>query len=97
MISKEQVQHIAKLARIKLTEAEEEKFSQELSSILDFVDKLSKVNTSNIERINQITGLETVIREDIASQNTEDDTRDKILKQAPDKKQDNIRVPKILE
>ena len=66
-ISTDQVEHIAKLARIELTEKEKGKFSKELSSILDYIDKLNKVDTENIRAIQQITGLETVMREDEVS------------------------------
>lgn len=96
MIDKGQVEHIAKLARIELTEKEKGKFSNELSSILDYVDKLNKVDTKNIKPIQQITGLESITRNDeVEKRNSE--TRNKILEQAPDKKDNYYKVPKILE
>jgi len=96
MISKEQVEHIAKLARIELTEKEKEKFSMELSSILDYIDKLNKVDTSKVKAISQITGMENIYREDeIRAKDI--DIKDKILKNAPSKKGDYFKVPKILE
>lgn len=49
MITKEEVQHIAKLARLGLTENEIEKFRKELSSILDYVEKLKEVDVSGVE------------------------------------------------
>ncbi|MDI6603013.1 MAG: Asp-tRNA(Asn)/Glu-tRNA(Gln) amidotransferase subunit GatC [Patescibacteria group bacterium] len=49
MISKEEVQHIAKLARLGLTEKEVKKFQKELSSILDYIEKLKEVDISKIE------------------------------------------------
>jgi len=49
MISKEEVQHIAKLARLGLTEKEIKKFQKELSSILDYIEKLKEVDVSSIE------------------------------------------------
>ena len=94
MISKQEVQHIAKLARIELNKEEEEKFQKELSSILDFVKKLDKINTDNVERMGQITGLEGVVRND--NNVLKQDFSDKILKQAPNKKSRYIKVPKIL-
>jgi len=96
MISKEQVEHIAKLARIELTKKEKEKFSNELSAILDYIDKLNQVNTGNIRPIQQITGLDNVARNDIAKTNNQD-TRNKILEQAPEKKDNYFKVPKIFE
>ncbi len=97
-ISKKQVEHIAKLARIELTEEEKEKFTKELSSILGYVEKLGKADTSKAKIIAQITGLENVMRED-KQQKTENRKQKvkKLLKEAPSKKGDYIKVPKILE
>jgi aspartyl-tRNA(Asn)/glutamyl-tRNA(Gln) amidotransferase subunit C len=95
MISKEQIEHIAKLARIELTEEEKERFTKELSSILDYVNQLNKVDASKIEGISRVTGLENIVRKD-----TEDKIRDKkykLLNEAPKRKGDYIQVPKILE
>lgn len=96
MISKEQIEHIAKLARIELTEKEKEKFTKELSSILNYVEKLNKVETKNIESIKQITELENVIRNDESGIKNQE-TRNKILKQVPKRKGDYFQVPKIFE
>jgi aspartyl-tRNA(Asn)/glutamyl-tRNA(Gln) amidotransferase subunit C len=93
---KEQVEHIAKLARIELTEKEKEKFSNELSSILDYVDKLNKVDTKNIKPIQQITGLESVMRKDEMNPKLQT-TNYKLLDGAPDKKGNYYKVPKIFE
>jgi len=94
MIPKQEVQHIAKLARIELSKKEEEKFQKELSSILDFVKKLDEINIVNVKKIGQITGLEGVVRDD--NNVLKEDFSDKILKQAPSKKGRYIKVPKIL-
>ncbi len=95
-ISKEQVEHIAKLARMGLTDEEKEKFTKELSSILNYVDKLNKVDTSKAEPIKQITGLENIVREDITEKHDKT-IRDKLIKQAPKVKGAHIQVPKILD
>ncbi len=95
-ISAEQVKHIAELARIELTDQEKEKFSKELSSILDYVGQLNEVDAKNIEAIKQITGLENVARNDEPRIRNQE-LRKKILKQAPDRKGDYFKVPKILE
>ena len=101
-ISKEKVEHIAKLARIELTKQEKEKFFKELSSILDYVEQLKQVDTSKVKSVAQITGLGNVMREDTkylprGKTGKIPDTRYKLLKQAPQKKGDYIQVPKILE
>jgi aspartyl/glutamyl-tRNA(Asn/Gln) amidotransferase C subunit len=96
MISKEQVEHIAKLARIELTEKEKEKFATELSSILEYIDKLNQANTEKTEPISQVTGLENVTREDDSGPENQK-SKDKIIAEAPAKKGDYFKVPKILE
>ena len=97
MIDKEQVEHIAKLARINLTEKEKEKFSAELSSILDYIDKLNQADISNIKPISQAMGLNNIVRDDIEIQKADIEMRKKILKGAPEKKDNYFKVPKILE
>lgn len=63
-LTREQVLHVAKLARLGLTEKEIEKFQRELSSILDYVEMLNEVKTDGIEPTSQVTGLANVIRKD---------------------------------
>lgn len=63
-LTRDQVLHIAKLARLNLTEKEIDKMTSELSSILQYVDILNDVNTENIEPTAQVTGLENALRED---------------------------------
>lgn len=63
-LTKEQVEHIAKLARLKLSEAEIAKFQTQLSGILDYVEQLNEVGTDNVEPTAQVTGLTNVTRED---------------------------------
>ena len=60
-----QVRHIAKLARLTIRDDEVEKFSKELSAILDYIAKLQEVNTKNVEHTAQVTGLSNVFREDV--------------------------------
>jgi len=64
MLSEEQVRHIAKLARITLTDAEVKKFSGQLSGILDYMDILNEIDTKNVEPTLQVTGLKNVTRAD---------------------------------
>jgi len=64
MLSEEEVKHVAKLARITLTDAEVKKFSTQLSGVLDYMDILSEVDVSETEGTNQVTGLNNVMRED---------------------------------
>ncbi len=63
-ISRKDVQHIARLARIELSAAEKAKFEKELSAILDFVAKLNEVDTSGVEPLTGGTELMNVMRDD---------------------------------
>ncbi len=64
MITQEQVKHIAKLARLGLKDEDVEKFSKQLSSIMEYVEKLNEVDVKDVEPTSQVTGLENVMRED---------------------------------
>jgi len=95
MISREEVRHIAKLARLGITENEEEKFQRELSKILDYIEQLKEVDISNVLPTSHSISVENVVRKDeIKQQDLEVNKR--ILEQAPDKKEGHIRVKSIL-
>lgn len=64
MISKKEVKHIAKLARLYLDKKEEKKFQKELSSILDYVEKLKELDVSDVEPTSHSVALKNVVRED---------------------------------
>ncbi|MBI2454425.1 MAG: Asp-tRNA(Asn)/Glu-tRNA(Gln) amidotransferase subunit GatC [Parcubacteria group bacterium] len=97
MISKDEVKHIAELARIKLTESQIEKYQKELSGILDFVGKLSEVKTENIQPIRQITGLESVFRKDKDRDLLDQKSGRDLIKQAPEHKEGYVMVPEVLK
>jgi aspartyl-tRNA(Asn)/glutamyl-tRNA(Gln) amidotransferase subunit C len=63
-LSKEDVLHIAKLSKLKLSTDEVEKFRGQLSSVLDYVGELSEVDTKGVEITAQVTGLTNVFDED---------------------------------
>ena len=63
-ISKEQVKHIAKLARLKLNDEELESYTKELSSILDYIEKLNELDTANVEPLTHPIENNNVFRED---------------------------------
>jgi glutamyl-tRNA(Gln) and/or aspartyl-tRNA(Asn) amidotransferase, C subunit len=64
MLTNEQIKHIANLARLELTPEEETKYGEQLSAILNYVDKLSEVNTDNVSITAQTGGLTNAWRED---------------------------------
>ena len=64
MLNDEQVKHVAKLARIKLTDQEVKKFGKQLSSVLEYIDILAEVDTKNVPETSQVTGLKNVMDKD---------------------------------
>jgi aspartyl-tRNA(Asn)/glutamyl-tRNA(Gln) amidotransferase subunit C len=93
-IDKKEVEHICQLVRIDLTSESIEKFSRELSHIIDYVGELDLAPTENIEEIDQILGLENISREDKIEPGL---GNDKALMNAPDQENGFIKVKKILE
>jgi aspartyl-tRNA(Asn)/glutamyl-tRNA(Gln) amidotransferase subunit C len=64
MISKEDVEYLAKLARVEMNEKEIEKFSGQLSDIFKYVDLIQKIDTKDVVPTSQVTGLVNVLEED---------------------------------
>ncbi len=92
-LTREQVQEIAKLGRLELKEEEIKKFQGELSSILDYVDELQKVDVTHVGPTNQVTDLENITRHDMI---TEKDRREEMLDSAPEVEANQVKVPKVL-
>ena len=63
-LSKEQVLHIARLAKLKLTEKEVKKFQKQLSDILSYIDMLNELDISKVEPSSQVTGLKNIFKKD---------------------------------
>ncbi|KKU12970.1 MAG: Aspartyl/glutamyl-tRNA(Asn/Gln) amidotransferase subunit C [Parcubacteria group bacterium GW2011_GWC2_45_7] len=95
-LSREEVLHIAKLARLELKAEEVEKFRMQLSEILEYVGQLTKVDTAGVEPISQITGLQNVVREDVM-RGCEADTREAMLEQFPKRKGDLLETLGVFE
>lgn len=64
VLTKDQVRHVAKLANLPLTSDEEEKYSEQLSKILEYIDQLNEVDTSNVEPTFNVSGQENVMSKD---------------------------------
>ena len=93
MISKEEVKHIAGLARIGLNEKDIAKFAKDLSAVLDWVKELQAVDVKGVEPMAHITGMENVTREDRARNFG---NKEKIVELFPDKKDGFGKVKSIL-
>lgn len=96
MLSKKEVQHIAKLARLGLSEKEIEKMRRELSKILDYIEKLKEVDVSKIEPTSHSVLVENIIRSDEVKEEKLE-RRKKIIEMAPEKKEGYLKVKPILK
>jgi len=96
MITKEEVKHIAKLARLGLSEKEIEKLQRELSSILDYFEKLKEVDISGIEPTTHSILVEDVMRNDETIANRKSQIAKKMLELAPETKDGYLKVKSIL-
>lgn len=94
-VSKEDVKHIADLARIELTEEESERFTREISDVLGYIAQLGEVDTENVEPISQVTGKINVFREDAAVDCSEE-TKAIMAENYPDSQDGYIKVKQIL-
>ncbi len=92
------IKHIASLARIELTNGEEEKIGGELSAILGYIDQLNNINTDSVEPLYQVTGLINSMREDKSRKDFEMDEslNEKLIGQAPTKEGRFLRVKSVL-
>lgn len=98
MLTKKEVEKIAELARLELGEKEKEKFAEDLSSVLGYVQKLSEVNIEKVEPITGGTSLESVTRKDDETKCISDSQmRKQILSASPNRESDYFKVPSILE
>ena len=93
-ISKEEIEHIAVLARLSLSGEEKELFGSQLSSILDYMEKLNELDTKGIEPTSHVLSLSNVMRDDIPRLSI---PKEDALMNAPDHTEKFFRVPKIIE
>lgn len=90
MIEREQVLHVAKLARLRLSEAEVEKMAGELSGILEHVDRIGELELDDVAPTSHVVALENVLRPDEPRPSW---PREAVLEQAPDPAEGAFRVP----
>jgi aspartyl-tRNA(Asn)/glutamyl-tRNA(Gln) amidotransferase subunit C len=93
-ITKEEVLHVADLARLDLDEAAIEKFAGQIGEILDYVDKLNEVDTQNVKPTSHAISLTNAFREDEPQKHLD---REQALANAPEKEDGSFVVPKIIE
>lgn len=94
MINKDEVKYIADLASLKLSEEEVDKFSKQLSDILDYVEKLDELDTEGIVPTAYTIPVKNILREDKVEESL---NLEKVLQNAPEKINNQFRVPKIMD
>ena len=90
MIDREQVLHVARLARLRLSDEEIERMSGELSTILEHIEKIEQLDLGDVQPTSHVVDVENVLREDEPRESL---PRERILEQAPDVAEGGFRVP----
>ena len=90
MIDREQVLHVARLARLRLTEEEVERMSGELSTILDHIEKIGELDLEEVEPTSHVVQVENVLRVDEPRPSW---ARERMLGESPDATAVGFRVP----
>jgi len=93
-ITKREVDHVAVLARLDLSENEKDTLTEQLSNILTYVDKLNELDTTGVEPTSHVLDISNVMREDAPAQSL---PQERALANAPDKAAGHYKVPKIIE
>ena len=95
MLTKKDIQHIANLARLELSEEELKLYGEQLSAVLEYINQLKEVDTTDVEPTAQVTGLENVWRADEIEPWAKDEVQIAIG-QAPEVEDGQVKVKRVL-
>jgi aspartyl-tRNA(Asn)/glutamyl-tRNA(Gln) amidotransferase subunit C len=94
-VTKQDVEKIAKLAKLRFSDDEKEKLKGEMNKVLDYIDTLNEIKgLDKVEPLESINETENVFREDISEKCL---TKEETLKNAPEKTENFFKVPKVLD
>ncbi len=93
-LTKENIEKIGKLARIRLSEEDKILYAKEISSILHWIEQLGEVNTDNVPQMTSVSEMKLPWREDVIA---EGNMADAVLKNAPKAEYSCFAVPKVIE
>jgi aspartyl-tRNA(Asn)/glutamyl-tRNA(Gln) amidotransferase subunit C len=93
-LTPEEVEHVALLARLRLTEEERERFTTQLNSILEHFEQLQQIDTSDVPPMSHAVPMSNVLRDDEPSPSL---SLEEALENAPDQDRDCFRVPRVIE
>ena len=94
MITREDVEHVAELARLELTAAEKEQFIVQLNSILTYVEQLNELDTTDVDPTSHVRRMSNVFRDDVVRPSLD---RALVLQNAPEESHFFFKVPRIIE
>mgnify|MGYP005754450463 FL=1 len=92
MITIKDVEHVAKLARLELTDDEKELYTKQLGDVLKYVDQMNEVDTTNVKPMTQVIDFVNVMREDKVYY---EHTKEELMSNAPEEENGFFKVPKI--
>lgn len=93
-VTRDTVQHLAQLSSLQLSDDELDKLQGDIANILQYVEQLGELDTTNVAPTYQVTGLNNVWRDDVVS---EDGTnREELLRLTPETYNNQIKVPKVI-
>jgi aspartyl-tRNA(Asn)/glutamyl-tRNA(Gln) amidotransferase subunit C len=90
MIDREQVLHVARLARLSFSDEEVDRLAPELSKIVEYVEQMDRLDLDGVEPTSHVVELQNVLREDVPRESL---PKERALEQAPDPTGDGFRVP----
>lgn len=94
IITDETIDYVGILAKLELSDDEKEQAKKDMANMLDYIDMLNELDTSGVEPMSHVFPVHNVFREDVV---TNGDTREEILKNAPEKKEGSFMVPKTVD
>ncbi|WP_419959800.1 Asp-tRNA(Asn)/Glu-tRNA(Gln) amidotransferase subunit GatC [Psychrobacillus sp. BM2] len=93
-LTKEEVKHVAHLARLAITEEEAEKFALQLGAITEFAEQLKELDTTNVEPTTHVLPLVNVLREDVATKGLD---RETMMLNVKEQEAGQVKVPSIMD
>jgi aspartyl-tRNA(Asn)/glutamyl-tRNA(Gln) amidotransferase subunit C len=94
ILTREEVEHIAELARLHLSEGEKNRYREQLSAILDYAAHLQSVDTTGIPPTSSVLPSHSVLREDVSRPGLK---LEDLLRNAPESQERQFRVPPVLD
>lgn len=92
MITVQDVEHVAKLARLELSEEEKEKFTKQLGDVLKYVEQMNEIDTTGVKPMAHAFDVVNVMRDDVVMH---EQTKEELMANAPEEENGFFRVPKI--